>query len=617
MSDNATAPTKPDSDTTNTERSNTESSNTEPSNTASTSSKNKTFRLLLNHVYQDKPLLIKALLLLVLAVAADVTGPILAKIFIDDYLMPKNYDVSALVTLLVIYIVTQYVGIWIRYQQMLRFSTIALNAVKAIRQQAFEHVIRLPMQFFDKHLTGQLVSRITNDTEAIKNLYVQFLSVVLANSILLIGIIIAMAFLNVQLMLVSLILIPVVVCVIMLYQRLSGPPMAESQQHRSEINGSISESISGMAVIQAAAQQQRFTQEFEQYNHAYWAARRRTIKASAALLRPAIDLLSIVILVGVILVFDIQLQSGIAEIGVLYAFLSYLSRFTDPVAEITQRFNLYQQAMVAGDRVYELLHENVEKNSVTGAEISQGTITIEQLCFAYQANKPVLKNLDISVPAGEFHAIVGHTGSGKSTLLSLLLNFYQPSTGSLSIDNHPLHHLSQQALHQGIAIVPQEPFILAATIAENIDMGRNLNQSAIAAAAKAAGLSDYIDDLSDGYATLLGERGTRLSTGQRQQLVIARALAAKPKILLLDEATANVDSETEQAVQQALKALQGEVTMVVVAHRLSTIQQADKIWVLSHGQLAESGTHNELMTHHDGIYQSMYRLQQLAQTLET
>lgn len=585
-------------------------------NTDQKSSSNKTFKLLLNHVYQDKPLLFKAMALLVLAVAADVTGPILAKIFIDDYLMPGDFNVTALAGLLVAYLVTQLTGIWLRYQQMLKFSTLALSAVKAIREQAFEHVIRLPLRYFDEHLTGQVVSRITNDTESIKDLYVQFLSVVLANSILLIGIIIAMAVLNLQLMLVSLILIPVVVGVIMLYQKLSGPPMAEGQQYRSEINGSLSESISGMAVIQAGAQQQQFTDKFEKYNHAYWGARRRTIKASAALLRPAIDFLSIIILVGVILVFDIQLQNGVAEIGVLYAFLTYLTRFTDPVAEITQRFNLYQQAMVAGDRVYKLLHEDEDHYTDSSIEIEKGDIAINQLCFAYQPDKPVLKDLTMSIPSGEFHAIVGHTGSGKSTLLNLMLNFYQPNQGDLLVDGHPLHQLSQHALHDSIAIVPQEPFILAATLAENIDMGRNLSQDAIESAASAAGLHEFIANLTDGYETLLGERGTRLSTGQRQQLVIARALAAKPRILLLDEATANVDSETEQAVQKALKGLQGNVTLIIVAHRLSTIQSADRIWVLAQGQLAEAGTHTELMEHEKGIYQGMYRLQQLAQELE-
>jgi ATP-binding cassette, subfamily B, multidrug efflux pump len=570
------------------------------------------FRLLSEYVVRDKPLLIKALLLLLLATAADVAGPILLKVFIDDHLLVENFELRALLILLLVYLLTQISAAWLRYQQTLRFCDMALGAVLDIRERVFAHVLRLPMAFYDRAMTGQLVSRITNDTEAIKDLYVQFLSVVLTNLILLAGIIIAMGLLNVQLMLIALCLVPAVVGVIYVYQRLSGAAVGRTRQLRSEINASISESIAGMAVIQAGNQQQRFTAQFEGLNGQYYDARMRTVRAGALLLRPAIDLLSVLVLVAVVWGFGLQRISGAAEIGVLYAFLNYLSRFTEPLAEITQRFNLYQQAMVAGSRVHQLILEGEQRYQVGDARISAGAISVRDLVFQYQPGKPVLKRLSIEVPAGGFVAVVGHTGSGKSTLLNLLLNFYTPSGGEICLDGQPISHLSHDALRGGIGLIPQEPFVLAASLYDNIDMGRDLGQAAIEKAARQAHLHSLIEAMPEGYQTVLGERGARLSTGQRQQLVIARALAASPRILLLDEATANVDSETEQVVQQALNALHGKVTLVVVAHRLSTIRHADRILVLSHGEIAEAGTHTQLLARPDGLYGSMYRLQQQA-----
>ena len=571
------------------------------------------FKLLSGYLWRDKPLLIKSVALLLLATAFDVTGPILAKVFIDDYLVPQNLDMTMLLVLLVGYLVSQAGAALLGYRQTLGFTQIALAAVQDIRERVFAHTLRLPMRYFDQALTGQLVSRITNDTEAIKDLYVQFLSVVLGNLMLLIGILIAMALLDLQLMLAALFLIPTVFGVIYLYEKFSGAAVQRARGLRSDINAQLSESISGMSVLQATNQQQRFSDRFEAVNQRYYRARMSSIKASAALLRPAIDLLSVLVLIAVVWLFGLQVVEGVAEVGVLYAFLSFLGRFTEPLAEITQRFNLYQQAMVAGERVNSLLEEREQKFHHTPATVTEGALQVNNLHFAYHPDKPVLKDLNFEIQPGQFYAVVGHTGSGKSTLLSLLLNFYSPNRGEIRLDNQPLADFDHDQLREGIGLIPQEPFIVAGTIADNIDMGRGLGLTAIERAAKQAHLHDLISQLPDGYNTELGERGTRLSTGQRQQLVIARALAASPKILLLDEATANVDSETEQVVQRALHELRGDVTLVMVAHRLSTIKQADQILVLSHGEIVERGNHPQLMAMDNGLYHSMYKLQRQAQ----
>ena len=583
-------------------------------NTDSINNPSGSFKLLMGYVFADRPLLIKAVLLVVFATALDVLGPMLSKVFIDRFIMPDHYPFWPIAGVVSLYVIATLLGTYLKYQQTLKFVDIALNAVLDIRERVFGHVLRLPMSFFDYARTGQLVSRITNDTESIKDIYVQFLSNVLSSVILLIGILTAMAILDVHLMLVALALIPAIVIMIYIYQKLSGNIVADSRQLRSDINATISESIGGMAVIQATNQQQTKLDQFDHINQRYYGTRLRTITIGSFLLRPAINLLSIMVLAGVVWFFGLKVVQGFTEIGVLYAYLNYLGRFTEPLVEITQRFSLYQQAIVAGDRVFELLQEpTMTPDNQTHAQIEHGKLNFNQVSFGYQADKPVLHQLDIEIGAGQFFAVVGHTGSGKSTLLSLLLNFYQPQQGTIEIDGHPLTDFDHDTLRAGMGFIPQEPFILASTLFDNIDMGRNLNQHDIEEAAKKAHLHDVIMEMPEGYQTELGEGGLRLSTGQRQQLIIARALAGSPKILLLDEATANVDSETEQVVQKALQRLQGKVTMIVVAHRLSTIHHADQILVLDRGQLIEQGNHEQLMNIVNGKYRAMYQLQQQEQ----
>lgn len=571
-------------------------------------------RLLLSYVIADKRKFLKTLLLVIVATGFDVVGPMLSKVFIDNYIMPDQYPLWPIIGIISLFIISTVVATYLKYQQTLRFIDMALDAVLDIRKRVFKHVLSLPMAFFDYARTGQLVSRITNDTESIKDIYVQFLSNVLTNVILLIGILVAMAILDVQLMLIALLLIPTVLALIYIYQRFSVKIVAESRQLRSDINSTMNESISGMAVIQATNQQQNKYRQFDGINDRYYDTRLKTITIASLLLRPAINFLSIGVLIGVVWFFGLKVVQGFAEVGVLYAFLNYLGRFTEPLVEITQRFSLYQQAIVAGDRVYALLQKTPAASPTgTYTTIPSGHLSIHNLYFGYQADKPILKNINLDITAGHFFAVVGHTGSGKSTLLSLLLNFYQPQSGTLYIDGHPLSEYSHDALRKGIGFIPQEPFILASTLFENIDMGRQLSTESVQEAARQAHMHEVIMAMPEGYQTQLGEGGLRLSTGQRQQLIIARALAGNPKLLLLDEATANVDSETEQVVQQALNHLQGKVTMIVVAHRLSTIRHADTILVLEQGELVEQGSHQQLMRHTQGRYKAMYELQQQEQ----
>ena len=546
------------------------------------------------------------------AAGLEALGPIIGKHYIDNYLLPRQFDAPAMAWLLAALLLSGWAASWIRYAQLTRMAGVARRSVLRLRERVYAHVLALPMAFFDKAITGQLVSRVTNDTEAVNTLYRQVLYVMQDSSIVVLGSLIAMAWLDWRLMLIVALLIPAMLLIITIYQRLSAPAVASSRQLRSDINAQMAESMAGMAMLQAAGAAPRFAQRFEAVNQAHLGARLAELRANAWLLRPALDLLNVLLVVTVIYGFGRREVSGL-EVGLLYAFLSYIARVVEPLIQITMQFGQLQQSMVAAARVRSLLLETAPvADSMLGRVILQGDIAIEHVSFGYDPEQPVLHELNLQIPAGTFIGIVGHTGSGKSTLLSLLLRFYTAQSGRISIGGWPLASLPDEAFRQAVGLVPQEPYLMAASARENIAMGRPISEERLIAAARAARIDAFISALPQGYDTLLGDGGARVSTGQKQLIAMARALAGDPKILFLDEATANIDSATEQVVSEALTALRGRVTVVAIAHRLSTIRDADQIIVLNHGQLVERGRHAELMAQQGGLYQRLVQLQDLA-----
>jgi ATP-binding cassette subfamily B multidrug efflux pump len=342
------------------------------------------------------------------------------------------------------------------------------------------------------------------------------------------------------------------------------------------------------------------------------------LRANAFLLRPALDMLNVILLAVVLFSFGLREMNAV-EVGVLYAFVSYIARVVEPMIQITMQFSGLQQAVIATARVATLLDEpgateHGADRMDPGARgaVDAAAVCMKDVVFAYVPGQPVLHGLSLDIAQGAFYGIVGHTGSGKSTLLSLLLRYYNADSGSIAILGEPLAAIGNARFRSEVGLVPQDPFLLAASARENIDMGRGLSEAQIETAARAAHAHDFILALEHGYATELGEGGSRLSTGQKQLIAIARALAGEPRILLLDEATSHIDSQTEQVVQQALDELRGRVTVIAIAHRLSTIRDADRIIVLNHGRIAEAGPHEALMQIDQGIYQRLYMLQQLA-----
>ncbi|MEN9867297.1 MAG: hypothetical protein RL748_2887 [Pseudomonadota bacterium] len=572
--------------------------------------------LLLDAARPDRRHFILGVIWLTLAALLEVAVPWMSKQIIDQYLVPHQANLPHIMLYLGGTLVAGSIATWLRFRQLVRLAGLAMRSVKRLREQVFQHVLALPMPFFDQAITGQLVSRVTNDTEAVKALYVQVLFVMLDSGIVLLGTLVAMAWLDWRLMLIVALLIPAVLGIVWLYQRFSAPAVTKARQLRSDINAQIAESIGGMSLLQAHNASARYGQRFLHTNDGLFKARMGEIRANAWLLRPALDLLNIILLGLVIYAFGLRPVVGL-QIGVLYAFIAYIARVIEPMIQITMQFSQFQQSVIAAARVNTLLQEAQGSNIEQGLRIKAGAIHLQQIGFAYKPDHPVIHDLSLSIPAGAFYGIVGHTGSGKSTLLSLLLRFYQAQRGKILIDDIELATIGNAAFRADVALVPQDPFLLADSVHENIDMGRGLSQAVIENAARAAKIHDFILSLPDGYQTDLGESGNRLSTGQKQLIAIARALAGAPKILFLDEATAHIDSETEQVVQLALNELRGKVTLVAIAHRLSTIRDADQIIVLNHGQIAERGAHDSLMQIENGIYQRLYLLQQFSPDAST
>lgn len=570
-----------------------------------------TFIRLIRYVIPYQRTVIVALLLLVLATMASVFGPYLIKVFIDDYLSPGNWVPHEILLLAVLYITAQIVGAKAFFMQALRLNRIALSVVQTIREEVFAHVQKLPMAYFDHTPTGSLISRITNDTEAIKDLYVNVISTFIQNGIRVLGILVAMALLNIELMLICALLVPIVLFIMWLYQRLSTPVFQKVRSLLSDINANLNESIQSMSVIQLMNQQLRFSQQFAHTNEQHYRTKVKNIIIDGFMLRALVDLVYILLLATLLLGFGLTSLSteGAVQVGVIYAFINYLGNITEPLVDMTSRLNIAQQALVSASRVFAVLDESPSPSPTFPAVPQSNRIRIDIDHFSYDGRKNVLQDIRLEIPEGAFFGIVGHTGSGKSTLMALLMNFYPIQQGIIELGDQNLNDISTQERTARIGFVQQDPFLFTGTIADNIRLEHPLSNQQIEQAAKTAQLHDAVMRMPAGYQTVLTERGSNLSTGERQLLSLARTLARNPRILILDEATANIDSHTEALIQRSLMLLRGKVTLLVIAHRLSTVQNADELIVLHQGHVQQRGDHRTLMQV-DGLYRHMYDLQQ-------
>lgn len=553
-----------------------------------------------------KPLSL-AVVLLWIAAIAEVTGPLLISYFIDN-MVAKNYLPLGLVTgLAVAYVGLQLLAAGLHYAQSLLFNQAAVGVVQQLRTDVMDAALRQPLSAFDTQPVGQIISRVTNDTEVIRDLYVTVVATVLRSAALVGAMLVAMFSLEWRMALVAMAIFPAVMIVMIIYQRYSTPIVRRVRAYLADINDGFNEVINGMSVIQQFRQQERFGERMGEASRSHYMARMQTLRLDGFLLRPLLSLFSALVLCGLLMQFGFA-AGGTIEVGVLYAFISYLGRLNEPLIELTTQQSMLQQAVVAGERVFELMDRPRQAYGDDNRDLQSGTIEFDKVSFAYREDRLVLQDIDLKVPSRSFVALVGHTGSGKSTLASLLMGYYPLTEGEIRLDGRPLSTLSHAVLRKGVAMVQQDPVVLADTFFANVTLGRPFSEEQVWDVLEKVQLAELARGLHDGIHTRLGEQGNNLSVGQKQLLALARVLIDTPQVLILDEATASIDSGTEQAIQQALAAVREHTTLVVIAHRLSTIVEADTILVLHRGQAVERGTHKQLLEA-KGRYCQMYQLQ--------
>ena len=543
---------------------------------------------------------------LLVATAAALAPPYLAKLAIDEGIDEGN--MQRLAVIVAAFVVAGVIGWAAGLGQTYLTSWVGERVLADLRLRLFRHLSRLSLGYFERTRTGSIISRLTNDVEALDMVVTDGATSLVQNTLVLVGSAIVLFLLDWRLALATLAVFPLMAVATAIFRRRSSRAYRRVREHLSSVTVALQEDISGMRVIQAFSREGTSASRFRDVNQRYRTANHETVVLNG-LYFPFVDLLSS-LAVAVVLGFGGYLFfGGSVTIGTLFAFVGYLANFFDPVQQLSQLYNTFLAAVAALDRIIDVLEEEPDIEDVPGAQALPavaGHVRFEHVRFGYGDGPEVLHGLDLDVPAGTTVALVGHTGAGKSTIAKLLARFYDPREGRITIDGHDLREVTQQSLRTQLGIVPQEGFLFAGTIRDNIAFARpNATAEQVAAAAEVVGADDFVRQLQDGYETQVGERGNRLSLGQRQLVAFARALLADPRILILDEATSSVDISTERRIEAALGRLLAGRTSFVIAHRLSTIRQADVIVVLEHGTVVERGTHEQLIAR-DGHYRALY-----------
>ncbi|MGO4346735.1 ABC transporter ATP-binding protein [Paenibacillus sp. MCAF9] len=495
------------------------------------------------------------------------------------------------------------------YGQRLMLQTSANRIVRKMRTDIFAHTQRLPVNYYDNLSAGQVVSRVTNDTEAIRELYVAVLANFFTGVIYMVAIYGALFLLDVRLALLALPLVPILIIWIIVYRKFAARYNRIIRSKLSEINGMINESIQGMTIIQAFRRQKETTKEFEEMNEHYYKYQNKLLSLNSVTSHNLVNVIRNTLFLIVLIMFWGDSLRGAVSVGVLYAFIDYMNRMFAPIVGIVNQLSNLETARVSAERVFKLMDE--EGIDVVSGKMDRykGDVKFEDVSFAYKKDEYVLKNISFHAQQGQTVALVGHTGSGKSSILNLLFRFYDSNEGKIIVDGTDVRDMPKQLLRQHMGIVLQDPFLFTGTIASNISLDNpEISREKIVQSLRDVGAYDMFSQFQGGIDAPVIEKGSTLSAGQRQLISFARALAYDPAILILDEATASIDTETEAIIQEALDVLKKGRTTFVIAHRLSTIRSADQILVLDRGVIVERGSHDELMEHR-GKYYAMYQLQ--------
>ncbi|SFL59546.1 ATP-binding cassette, subfamily B [Paenibacillus sp. 1_12] len=569
------------------------------------------FRILGSYTGAHRFTFVLVVICTIIAISAELFQPYLVKLAIDDNLMAGKNEFGSLLTICIIYFGLSISGLLFTYLQNNLVQYAGQSIVAKIRKQLFEHITKLSMSYFDKTSSGSLITHVSSDTEALNQFFNQVLITLLRDGLTLIFILIMMFQLDSTLGMYCLVLLPLIAFIAIAFRSFMRNTYQMARTRLSRLVAFVAENLSGMNLIQVFQQQKAQAEQFKERNDTYFKANIREIRTLVLFTR-SFDLLSNLAIAFVVWIGGKAVLDQTLEFGVLYAFITYIRQFFQPVNAITQQWNTLQSATVAVNRIWGLfdIRPDIEDNpqsQLIDRESIKGRIDFNHITFGYENGSPVIRGLDLHIRPGEMIGIVGTTGAGKSSLISLLCRFYDVQEGSILIDGIDVRDLPQSQLHRVVGLVQQEPFLYAGSIIDNVRMfNETISRDAVIRACEFVGADTQILRMKDGYDTRLSEKGSGLSAGERQLLSFARIIVFRPQILILDEATANLDSQTEQLIQQALKIVSEGRTTIVIAHRLSTIMQADRILVMRYGAIVEEGTHPELLQM-QGYYDELYR----------
>lgn len=561
-----------------------------------------------------KPYLLLVLLSIILALlvnGAVLIRPYIIKHVIDDYIVKGNYNFRSIWLMGIFYLMAILIGSGCGYLQTYMLTYVGQKIMYNIRNQIFKHIQGMSMTFFDKNSSGRILTRVTNDVEALNELFSGVMVDIFKNLIMIAGIISVMFALDVEMALVSISCIPVIAGIMILYRIAARKNFIRMKGMLARINGFLAENISGMKLVQVFHREKEKHEELKDLDGEYFKCSLREVILNS-FSRPLVDIINNMTTAAVILFCMGRILNGNLEIGVLFAFITYIKQFFEPISELSEKYTTIQSAIISSERVFEIIDTvDVQENMEGGVPTDRlkGEIEFKNVWFAYNDEDWVLKDVSFKIEPGEVAAFVGATGSGKSTIISLMARFYDIQRGQILIDGVDIREYRLKDLRQQISVVLQDVFLFAGDIKSNIRLNnRRISDSDVEYAAQYVKADSFIEALPDKYDEEVKERGCTFSAGQKQLISFARAVAFKPSILVLDEATANIDTETEIAIQEAMTRISSGRTSIIIAHRLSTIRNADKIMVIHKGRLRESGGHDELMQL-DGIYSRLYRLQ--------
>lgn len=576
----------------------------------------KTIIRLLSYIRFYKQRFLVGASLLVIATGLELYSPMIAKRLIDQVLTPA-YETGVLnkewlIILLMSYLLLNSVGSLLKYVSLLLLRKMSNRIVKRMRNELFAHMHHLPISYFDQLPAGKVVARITNDTEALRgNFYVSVISNMLSNMIQIIGAFTALLLLDRRLGVAMLILVPILIIWQKQYTKYASKYNLAMREYISQISGQLNEFVQGMAVVQAFQRENQLLHEFKDTVQKWFEMGRKYLLLDSSVAWGFANLLRNVTMLTVISLASYQFLDGhmLLSAGLMYVFIDYINRLFDPIEGFVQTIANIQQSLAAGQRIFEFADQKTESQEEKQMQIKEGDVTFHDVTFGYLPEQTVLKNITFHAAPGETVALVGHTGSGKSSILNLLFRFYDPQAGSIVIDGQTIEEYSRQSVRKGMAIVLQDPYLFSGTIASNIGMNHpEITDEMIVDAMEQVGAAYLLDRYEEGIHHPVVEKGNEFSSGERQLISFARALVVNPKILILDEATSHVDTETETIIQKAMNVLKKGRTTFMIAHRLSTIKEANQILVLDRGEIVEQGTHRSLIEH-AGIYQQMYQMQ--------